>query len=379
MATSRKNQVKQDAEFVSREDAERMAQEAAGRAMMLQPEPEIHESPEDDPDDVALANVIADLGGPGVDAKVNVYQLDKNKNKAFVGAFLPSEFSLEAIQTNFGPGDYEVHVRKDGRLATRKILRIAQPVSNSMPVVIPQNNQPQNDKIIETMQNGFKEMAAMFSNALGQFAQNQPKPKTTMEMLQEMTMMRELMGVNNQPQVDSMKVLETAMALAEKITPRTGEPGAGEIIMETVKNLGPVFGKVLENQSQNRPQIPPMALPMTQPVISPAAHVAPVNTPQQNEGDEMNVMKRYYLNMLVAQAQNDNDTLTYANMLLDVVGEEKALEFINSPNWFEKLTAEDARVAEYRAWFERMRDDVLELTKPDESDIDKESTETAKP
>jgi len=375
MATPRKPR-NAESEFVSREDAERMAQDAAGRAMMQYPDAEPPESTEDDPDDIALANVIADLGGPGIDAKVNVYQLDKNKNKAFVGAFLPTEFSLEAIQTNFGPGDYEVHVRKDGRLATRKVLRIAHPVSNSMPAVLPQMGQPQNDKIIEAMQNGFKEITTMFSNALGQLASNQPKPKTTMEMLQEMSMMREIMGVNNQPQIDSMKVLETAMTLAEKITPRTGEPGAGEIIMETLKNLGPVFNKVLENQNQSRPQISPMILPTPQPVNSLAV---PANIPQQNESDEMNVMKRYYLNMLIAQAQNDNDTLTYANMLLDVVGEEKALEFINSPNWFENLKAEDARVANHQAWFERMRADVLELTKPEESAIDEESTQPPKP
>jgi len=85
-------------EFVSREDAERMAQEAAGRVLMTMPEPEPETPSEPDPEDIALANVLSELGSSNTEAKVNIYQFDGQKNRAFIGAMLPAEFSMEKIQ-----------------------------------------------------------------------------------------------------------------------------------------------------------------------------------------------------------------------------------------------------------------------------------------
>ena len=380
MATTRRVRNDQPDEFISRVDAERMAQEAAGRVLATMPDPEPPELAvmvEDDPDDIALANVIADLGGPGVDAKVNVYQLDGNRNRAFVRSFLPAEFSLEAIQSEYGPGDYEIHVRKDGKLATRKVMRVAAPKNpqpNSMQVLPPA---VETGKIIETMQNGFKEMGAMFANALAGMAAIQPKPKTTREMLEEMTMMREIMGGNNQPQQqnDPLKVIELAASLAEKITPRTGEPGAGEIILEALKNFGPI----LSQAQQSRPALP-MIPAHSGPV--PDAPQIPVHNgpvpdaaqlqanPVPSENDEMSIAKRMYLNLLVSNAAANNDPTTYANLMLDVAGEVAALEFANAPDWFERLCAEEPRAAQHRPWFEELRGMVLELTKPENTGID---------
>lgn len=374
---ARKQAVTAD-EFISREEAERMAQVAAGRvlATMPEPEPEIPEMHEDDPDDIALANVIADLGGPGIDAKVNVYLLDANRNKSFVRSFLPSEFSLEAVQSEYGPGDYEIHVRKDGKLATRKVLKIATPrkIEN-----LPVNPAVETGKILETMQNGFKEMGAMFANALAGLAANQPKPKTTMEMLQEMTMMKDMLGLNNPVPVapagpDPMQLFEMATQIAEKITPRTGEPGAGEVILEAIKNFGPVL-----TQAAQRQPAPVMPLPahIGPPVMQNPLPVhtgeTPIPVPLENQpqgNDEMNIAKKMYLNLLVSNAAANNDPSTYANLMLDVAGEAAALEFANAPDWFERLCAEEPRAAQHRPWFEELRGMVLELTKPENTGID---------
>ena len=356
MAAPRK---KPESEFIPLDEAERMMQNAAGRALASQPDPE-PEPPqyvEDDADEIALANVIADLGGPGIDAKVNVYQLDQNRNKAFVRAFLPTEFSMEAVQSEYGPGDYEIHVRKDGRLATRKVIKIAVP-----------KNQPQNipapametGKIIESMQNGFKEMGTMFANALAGLAANQPKPKSSMEMLQELQMMRDIMGGNSAPAgPDPMQLFEMATQIAEKITPRTGEPGAGEVILNAIKEFGPVISQAAQNAAANR--VAP---------IQPQNHTqlpAPAATPSPTpEPDPMLFnARKMYLNLLIGNAQADNDPSTYAQLMLDVAGEQAAIEFAAAPDWFEKLCAEEPRATGFKPWFEELRSMVIELTKPE--------------
>ena len=352
-------------------DAEREAQVVAGRLMAQNPEPEV---PEEDPDDIILANVIADLGGPGIDAKVNVYQLDQNRNKAFVRAYMPAEFSLEAIQSEYGPGDYEVHVRREGKLATRKVVKIATPKNR------PQNVAPTVDqtKIIETMQAGFERMGAMFSAALSGLATNQPKQKTTMEMLQEMQLMREVMMPHqSQSGPNPMEVFELAASIAEKIHPREGEPGAGEVILEAIKNFGPLLGKVAAQGmppapvtpvvTGTRPALPtvPIVSPDTPPVVSPAPQP---DQPTQPE-DDMSIVRRMYLNLLVSNAKAGNDPVTYANLALDIVGEDQALAFVSRPDWYERLCAEDARIRDHRQWFEDLRAAIYDLTKPDEDDI----------
>lgn len=354
-------------EFIPSDDTERTSQIIAARGMPDTPPAIVERDEFEETEDEILANVIADLGGPGIDAKVNVYQLDQNRNKAFVRAYMPSEFSLESLQSEYGPGDYEIHVRKDGRLATRKVVKIATP-KNPNPVSLTPHTGVGDTKIIEAMQNGFKEMGAMFANALSGLAANQPKAKSTMEMLQELQLMREIMGANVQAQqVDPLKILDVATNLAEKITPRTGEPGNNEILLEAIKNFGPILVNAAQQKQplslQNQPLPQIQQLPQTQQITE------TLSNHSENKGLlQMQMMKKYYLGLLVSQAQNDNDPLTYANMMLDIIGEEKSLELVNADNWFERLCAEEPRASGYKAWFESMRECIIELTKPESND-----------
>lgn len=361
-------------EFISMEDAERMAQVAAGRVLATMPDPEPEPPAEPDPDDIALQNVLAELGTSSTEAKVNIYQLDARQNRAFVGAFLPSEFSLEKVQADFGPGDYEIRVYDAGRLATRKVVKIAAPKNQPALLAPAPVAALETGKILETMQNGFREMGTMFANALSGLAANQPKPKTTMEMLQEMTMMRELLGGNQPAQTgpDPMKLFEMATQIAEKIQPRVGEPGAGEVIMEAIKNFGPALSQAAQNAAMRAPAMPVLPahtgpVPQMTPIpphTGSAPEAVPLTQPAP-ENSQMDFARKMYLNLLISNAAHDNDPSTYAQLMLDVAGETQALEFANAPDWFEKLCAEDARAAQYKPWFEELRGMVIELTKPE--------------
>jgi len=367
------------------DDAERAAQIAYGRAMAERGEiydnlpvinqPQAAPVSEEETDDMALSNLLAQLGGPGSEAKVNVYQLDAQKNKAFVGAFTPEEFTLELVQQQYGPGDYEIRVYKDGRLVTRKILRIAAPKAGNVQGYAPPPAQ-ETAKIVETMNAGFRELGNMFATALGQLAQNQRPQESRQDMLKEMLMYKELFASNQPaaPAVDPMTMFNTALELAEKIKPREGDIGTGEMIMEAMKTFGAPLAAAVSRAQQpqqmghvmNVPQLQPPVMP--NPIAPIPQHETAQPAPQQNE-DEMNLAKRMYFNLLVSNAKQDNDTFTYANMVLDLVGEDETLQMLNSPDWFEQLCKEDSRCAEYRPWFEKLRENIFELTKEEEPDI----------
>lgn len=87
----------------------------------------------------------------------------------------------------------------------------------------------------------------------------------------------------------------------------------------------------------------------------------------------MNLARKMYLNMLISNAAADNDPATYATMMLDIVGEVEAAKFANNPEWFRMLCNEEPRAANYEAWFSEMRGFILELTKPEITDINDES------
>ena len=335
-------------------DPEREAQAAYGRALLAAPE-----TPEEpDPDDVALQAVLSELGSSGTDAKVNIYQLDARQNRAFVGAFLPSEFSLERVQSEYGPGDYEIRVYNAGRLATRKAVKIAAP-KNSTAVTISTQSGIDAGKIIETMNQGFQQIGQMFAQALGSLAQNQPKPKTTLETLQEFQLMKEVFGQPAPAQTnDPMQMISMAMELSDKIRPREGEPSAGEIMMEALKNFAPAINQMV---TAPKPVMLPAQVIAHNPV--PVQSPVPAQSPAvQTSENDMDLMTKIYVKTILAAAQNEADPETYANNILDLLPEETVLAFVNKPEWFAEVTKAVPEAAPFATWFTALKTCILDLT-----------------
>lgn len=341
---------------------EEAAQIEYGRRMALAEAttPETTIEPEEaDPDDIALQNVLSELGSSGVDAKVNIYQLDARQNRAFIGAFLPSEFSLERVQSEFGPGEYEIRVYRAGKLATRKVIKIAAPKNSAVPGIAPQNNGAELGKIVETMNAGFNQLGTMFAQALQGLAQNQPKPKSTLETLQEFQLMKEVFGGNSQPAPDPMAMVTMALELSEKIRPREGEPGAGEIIMEAVKNFAPTINSMVASAQQNSAHV------MSAPPVPQIPAIPQIPAP---ENDEMNIMQKVYVKTLIAAAASNAAPETYANNILDLMPEQTVLDFVGPENWFTAVVEKIPEAAPHADWFGQLKQSIIDLTRDDEGD-----------
>ena len=326
--------------------------------------PDLAAPPELAPEDMALENILADLGGDGADASVHVYRVSPGKPNAFVGQFGPLEFSMEHLQANFGPGDYKIHVRQNGRLRANRMISIAAPRN---PVQIAPQNQTRDNDVLNVMREGFQNMATMMQRTIETMAMMQPKQKTTRDMLEEMALMKSVFN-NDAPRQDPMQVIELAATLADKITPRSGEVGNGEILLEAIKNFGPMLAAGAASSMQ-----PAAPMPFHAPQIlqNPVAPIAPQTANPTPENDPMFMMKMY-LNVFISHAENDHHPDTYAEVVLDTVGEEKALEFLNAPGWFDKLAELNPRVREpkIQQWLYELRRVIIDLTSPDETGID---------
>lgn len=307
-----------------------------------------------------INNVLAELGGEN-DAKINVYKIDPGKQQAFVGSFAPSNFSVETLQMTYGAGDYSVQVRSGGRIRTRRNISIAEPLrQNQLQVLQPQNV---DNKLVDVMNDGFKQLATMFLDGLNRLATNQPQPKSTTDTLHELALMKQVLGGGNNSE-NGLDQFMKGLEFAKQITPREGEPSGSEVLMKAVETFAPILQTMKENQSHSFPGQIPTYVPQNLPVQNPVDNLAPLNKPENlPESDPVSLQESIYLNLLVQNAKADNDPTTYANMALDILGTEKALEYVNHPDYLKILLEKKPEAEPYMAWFIEFKDLVNELSK----------------
>jgi hypothetical protein len=83
----------------------------------------------------------------------------------------------------------------------------------------------------------------------------------------------------------------------------------------------------------------------------------------------MKLQETMLFNLLISNAEKDNDPEPYANMLLDIVGDDEAEKMLNVPNWFELLVERDSRVQNYQAWFINLRAIMLDYINESKNDL----------
>lgn len=343
------------------------------------PQPFIPQQYQDAPDEGenALLNIIAELGG-AIDAKVNVYRAEKgSRQMAYVGSYDACDFSLDAIKQEYGGGTYRIHARKDGQLVTNRLITVAEP-KNPAPVIAHAAPALDQSQLLQTMQQGFAALGASLLEGISRLIPP-PQPlapvKTTQEMLQEMMLMKQLLAPseNAAPAVNQFDVFKQGMEFAANITPREGDVGTNELMLETIKTLGPVFGQALQKgpaMSEPQAPIPMLAAPQVNPIAypNPQPHAQPDPLPQPGEPD-VSIQEKMFFNLLISAAKSDADPSTYAALALDMVGDENAIKLVNLPDWFERLIERDGRAIAYRPWFEEMRTNIFLLTGDTPPDI----------
>lgn len=323
----------------------------------------------------ALSNIVADLGG-AVDAKVNVYKANKgNREMQYVGSYDAPDFSLDTLKAEYGGGTYRVHVRSDGRLVANKLLTIAEP-KNPQPVIHSQPVAPQIDpaQLLQTMQQGFATLGQSLLEGVARMIPPPQPQKTTQEMLQEMMLMKQLISPGEvAPQKDPFESFQQGMNFARELTPREGDVGTNEVMLEALKALAPVLGSALQKPAfdprQMSPGIVPPAPQLSAPtpgsVIRPdqsGVWPQPEPAPQPKGIPEMSLQEKMFFNTIIAAAKADADPATYSALVLDLIGNDQALQLVSLPDWFEQLVAREPRAFAYHEWFAEMRENIYLLT-----------------
>jgi hypothetical protein len=298
--------------------------------------PLIEDEVPDTPEDEAIWSIMSELSETGSDAVISVYKILDEKDKR-AGSFLfrdnPVDFNrdgMERIRDGYGGGMYRVHIKNiQGRMISNQCVTIADPPKK--PEV------PKNEIDIVTMVNTM--MEKQNQNLLQVLTPLLQKPAQDNEMLflEKMTKYKELFGSgeksnNGLGATQVLSILQQGMELAQNASGEAKE----ETMFSVMREFAPKILELVTNAGRNTaPAILPM-LPQ-----APAAMPAPVT-----QGQPENMHLRILLSTLMPAAMHNRDVQLYADLIIDQLGEEKAVT----------LTLQDfANIApdvhKYSAWF----------------------------
>lgn len=225
---------------------------------------------------------------------------------------------------------------------------------------------------------------------------NQP---TMADMMGMMVSMKELSG-GNEKEVDPMEQFLNGLKMGKEM----GDTGGNDNILQTaIKTLGPSIAEAttaLTNMPKTPTmpaQVAPRQRPMTEPQLAaptpePEASKEEVlqvrvpgqeNNPQtEPNGDpemdqqQLMVKMQSLLEMCHGAATINADPETYANLLLDQVGEELARQYIGDNDRYEQLFVFVPALVEHREWFDDLRGIIISYLENSDEDSNDVPTET---
>jgi hypothetical protein len=330
-----------------------------------------------------VASMLAGINGLER-SELKVYKINQGTLEYCQG-FKPEVFeegNFDLLRDRFGAGEFELRLyanhpqtRKFGirsklRVKMSEINRAA--VDNHLPSGLAQ--------VLGTIASGQERMLDALVQ-MKQQPQKDPMEEMT-KMLGMMSMMRQAMGMDNQPRagssigeiVDAIRELRSA---ADEVSPQREEPESMMAMLPKVLDI--VSAGMGKGQAQPEPQeIAQVQLPESfyqpQPQQSsdpvPQAPAAPPPQPviqdqQPQTEDEVNHLKyifklRAYLSALVDFAVKLAPAETAAQFVVDKLPDE-LIEIMELPNWFEQLSHVAPEVKKHEEYLRKVRDLALSM------------------
>jgi hypothetical protein len=356
-------------------------EEAAQQYLPAEISEEIEETATD-----RVASMLAGINGLDR-AELKVYKI-KDGSLEYCQGFKPEQFeegNFDLLRDRFGHGEFELRLYathpQTRKFGIRSKLRV------KMSEV---NRAAMNDGLPSGIAQVLGAIAQGQSQMLDALVQMKQQPqKDPMEemtkMLSMMTMMRQAMGIDNQPRAGSsigeiVEAIRELRSAADEVAPQRDEPESMMSMLPKVLDI--VSAGMGKGQAQAQPEpeeIQPVQLPPTfyqqpqpqqsneQVPVPPAAPAPqPIIEDQQSQSeDEVNHLKyifklRAYLSALVDFAVKLAPAETAAQFVVDKLPDE-LIEIMELPNWFEQLAHVAPEVKKHEEYLRKVRDLALAM------------------
>lgn len=224
--------------------------------------------------------------------------------------------------------------------------------------------------LVGAMKGGNSELTSALVAAM----KPQPAPQLS-EIVATMQGLKDLSGSDKG--TDAIDQLSRLLTVAKDLS-GGGEGGSGSNWVDLVRDGLKAAPELLAGMQRNGPQMVPVQVhsaPVAPQPVQPVPTLqAALNTPPA-EGADMLILIQPILRDAAAKietwAKDGKNAALRAEVLLDDLPQwladrlkpQQALEFLNHPQWWEHLIAFHPPLAQYRAWIDELRGELIELVR----------------
>jgi len=313
-----------------------------------------------DPQDAKVRKIFAAM--PGGLKCLSVFRYaegNKGGRPQYLDDITPDQFDFKTIKSMFGGGRFFVRWDNEDGTETKSNFDIAGPYYNfdAPDTTAPTQTEPE----VLTV------------------PQSPGQPQQTIDPMMLMKMMREAEDRGEQRMLRMMEIMKPAVqpqtpqatdqvfSLVEKIVPLIGQGGGDGMSpwLIALNQFREPIMKIVEavSTAATRPNYP-MSGPPPQSTMQPN----PPKPAQPEEPDMIKLLIRQYLPVFVNAARSNSNPDIYADMVLEQVPENlypKLASWLNSPAWFQDITAIEKNVEFQAGWWNLLRTSILEGMSPD--------------
>jgi len=323
----------------------------------------------DDQIDMALAELGSDPDE--VHVKIGVYKSLPGKGKvAWLFDTLPDEMPdiKLRIRNQYGSGDYEFRIYKNGRIFKRCRFCVEVP-TRPEPTTQPQNSEL--SSILHMMLEQQNKQAEEFK-ALIVGLNN--KPQVSMvdnlgPMIGLMLQAKQLFSQPPQNNGNQIDMLLKGVELAKEIGGGGGESSMLDVVRDLLKS--PILGEAIKlgassqqgpQRPRQEPQHPRQSPPAT--MLTAPSQPTPAHTPKQEDPPVLNISQyliRAQIDMLINAAKRGDPPDLVAQQVLDNAPDSVLENYIFVDNAIERLAEIHQGILPHRNWFENVQGHIFAL------------------
>jgi hypothetical protein len=342
------------------------------------------------PEERDIASIIDDLGA-ATNASVQIFREGNSRNDlTYLTEMDASEFKIAMLQVApYYGGKFRVQVKDGGKKirANRTIkveaMEVAPTATSGNASFAPSNDASIGATIAASIANslnaGLAAIAKSNQEMIIALMANRPKEKSTREMLEEMQLMKSIMGSDRpalpaptQNPMDIFTTVKQVVEIANSLKPdptETGEVGPMNVLYKAVEHLLPIFSHGIQAQMAQAGQTPQAGPPIANQQLARPEN-EPLPNPSSQQGDVMSNKAPAQqiagqVLFLCSVASRGASPVTYAEMILDNAPVEEVISFLERPTWFADLTAMVPEAAGHQTWFESLKEEIFKLLTDD--------------
>lgn len=296
----------------------------------------------------------------------------------YLDTYPPSDFSMQAIQRDYGAGTYRVHVQgPDGAMLANQQVKVGKPRSGEAPRsetgMMPRNTAGDPmvllmQNMMQTMLTGMERIADKMASAAP--AAPAPSMKELAETLATLNGLRPAQAAPIEAPKDTLATFREFLELQSLLRSAGGEGNTeADIWAKMIDKFGEPVARVFSAMQQKQ-QAQALAAPATP--ATPAAQPNPIAQEPAAMNDAQKQQADAFAAVLYQAASRNSDPGTYADLILDQITPESPdeaalLAMLGASNWWELFTQQYPQAAQWPDWFARLREAILDAYKPENS------------